>query len=67
MTETNTILQSNNPSIKKLNIYITEKKGKKKKHSMVQDFRAIVLVPVTLFVTSWESQTPTEVTWEPWK
>ena len=29
MTETNTILQSNNPSIKKLNIYITEKKGKK--------------------------------------
>ena len=31
MTETNTILQSNNPSIKKLNIYITEKKRKKKK------------------------------------
>lgn len=26
---------------------------------MVQDFRVIVLVPVTLFVTSWESQTPT--------
>ena len=61
-------MQSNNPSIKKLNIYITEKKRKKKKKTvMVQDFRAIVLVPVTLFVTSWESQIPTEVTWEPWK